>query len=95
MDMLTQFHTAGDEAIIVANTQDVEPILHQCKALHNSGMVGDNEMYHAASLPLVLVENYCNQKGITFQEWMRDEAHIKSMLNDPDLKGFRVWQGAI
>lgn len=93
-DMHTSFHVDNiDDKIVVQNTQDVSPILDGCRLRQDTGAVGGSEMRHAATFPMVLIENYCNQHGITFQDWMKDKTHIKRMLNDPDLKGFRVWQG--
>ncbi|MEY4718480.1 MAG: hypothetical protein RL563_1098 [Pseudomonadota bacterium] len=95
-DMHTSFHadTMG-ETFVVQNQQDVEPIIEHCKMLNDTGAVGGSEMRHAASFPMVLVESYCNQHGITFADWLKDKEHIKRMLRDPDLKGFRIWQGRV
>jgi hypothetical protein len=50
-------------------------------------------MRHAARFPMVVVERYCNEKGITFEEWMSNPEHAKAMLNDSALSAFRVWEG--
>lgn len=52
-------------------------------------------MRHAAKLPKALIENYCQRHGITLHEWFVNPAHIKAMLNDPELSGFRIWQGRV
>jgi hypothetical protein len=93
MDMITNMHLQDDQ-FIVANTQDVEPILNACKVKQDIGK-HSSEMKHAASIPLVVIEDYCKRCGITFQEWLRDKAHIKRVLNDPDFKMFRIWPGAV
>lgn len=93
-DMQTSFaHESG--LLIVKNVQDVEPILQNCKERSAEGMHGSGEMKHAASFPMVLIEAYCNKANITFQEWLKNKDHIKSMLNDPDLSGFRIWPGRV
>lgn len=82
-----------DDALTFERVQDVEPIM---KFAHNqrvNGDVGSSEMRHAASLPMVVVEAYCNDKGITFHEFMNDPRHAKSMLNAPELRAFRIWEG--
>ena len=82
--------------IVVARSQDVESIMEKSKALHNEGLhtteMGDKL---AGYLPYVLIEKYIEQKGITFQSFMADKAHVRAMLNDPNLSHFRVWKGAI
>jgi hypothetical protein len=40
-----------------------------------------------------VVEAYIAQAGITMHEWATNPVHIRRMLNDPDLAGFRVWEG--
>lgn len=86
-----------DEKLVIHRTQDVEPILERTKALHNEGAFWsqDKEYVHAASIPNVIVEAYCNQHGITFAEWMDNEEHQRRMLNDPSLAHFRVWKGRV
>lgn len=84
-----------DGKTIFERVQDCTPIAERTKALHNEGLHGSSEMKHAASLPLVLVERYCNDNGITFNEFCSSQDHIKRMLNDPSLSHFRVWRGAV
>ena len=84
-----------DGKTIFQRVQDCDPIAEQTKALHNAGVHGSSEMRHAAKLPMVLIERYCNDNGITFREWMNEPAHIRRMCNDPSLSHFRVWKGAI
>lgn len=84
---------AQDDLIIAHSVQDVSPILEACKTLAKEGVTGSSELKHAATFPMVLIETYMNKIGINFQEFMRNPQHAKTMLNDPDLKGFRVWQG--
>lgn len=86
---------AQDELMIVKSVQDVEPILNACKERVETGNVGGTDMKHAASFPMVLVEAYMNRLGITFQEFLQNKEHIKTMLNDRSLEGFRIWKGAV
>jgi hypothetical protein len=81
--------------IIERRSFDAEPHLEEVKALRSAGMVGSSEMKHAAHFPPGFAEYYCQLKGITYRELMTDEKHIRNMLNDPDLEGFRVWKGRV
>lgn len=80
---------------IFERVQDCEPIMERTKALHNEGHHGSSEMRLAASLPMVLVERYCNDNGITFRQFLNEQDHIKRMLNNPALSHFRVWPGKV
>lgn len=84
-----------DGKTIFERVQDCTPIAERTKALHNEGFHGSSEMKHAAKLPFVLVERYCNDNGITFHDFCNGQEHIKRMLNDPSLSAFRIWKGAV
>src|SRR3546814_826260 len=85
------------ERIIERRTQDVEPILEHTKALRAVGATGSSEMRHAASIPYAIIENYMQRHGLTLAELQSSAGnkHWKAMLNDPDLVGFRIWQGRV
>lgn len=93
-DVKTIVKLQGDD-LITGTIQDCTPYVERTKALHNEGVHGTSELKHAASIPFVIVEKYCNDNGITFQEFMRGREHIKRMCNDPSLKAFRVWPGRL
>jgi hypothetical protein len=84
-----------DGKTIFERVQDCTSIAEKTKALHNEGVHGTSEMKHAAKLPFVLVERYCNDNGITFQQFCNGEEHIRRMLNDPSLTHFRIWPGKV
>lgn len=83
----------NSEGIVIARQQDVEPFIEAAKAARSEGAVGSGEMRHAATFPAVVVEAYLISAGITFREFLADETHVKRMLADPALKGFRIWEG--
>lgn len=91
----TSFHEAEEGQIVIARQQDVDPILKANAQKQIAGEVGSADMKHAASIPMVVIEDYCNKAGITFQQWMQDPSHVKRMLSDPDLSMFRIWKGAV
>lgn len=89
--MLTKFHDEG----VIERVQDVEPILNDCKVRHNENMHGSSDTRHAARIPNIIIEKYCNTHGITFHEFMNNEDHVRNLLNDPALSHFRIWKGRI
>ena len=92
--VITRLHES-DNGFTVERVQDVEPILKATHDLRTQGAVGSSEMRHAASLPMVLVEAYCNTNHIEFSEFMAHPKHVKAMLNDPALSKFRIWEGRV
>jgi hypothetical protein len=93
MGVQTVMGLQGDD-LVTGTVQDCTPIAEYAKARQNAGMVGSSEMRHAASLPLAIVETYCNVNGLTLDQWLGDPIHAKRMLNDPALADFRIWRGA-
>lgn len=84
-----------DGALITGTTQDCSPILDHVKALRNEGYHGTKDMRLAARVPFVVVEKYCNDKGITFQEFSQNAVHKVAFLNSPDYSALRVWEGTV
>lgn len=94
LDIGTKFHM-HDGAMTVQRTQDCTPIAEFAKGLQNAGMHGSSEMKHAARIPYVIIEKYCNDNGILFSEFMQNKEHIKRVLNDHSLAAFRIWPGKV
>lgn len=93
--MLSHLSVQDDGFIVVKSMQDVQPILEAVKEKVEVGDVGTKDMKHAATIPMVIIESYMNRVGLTFQEFLRDKEHIKCLLNDKSLEGFRIWKGAV
>lgn len=89
----TRYHVGDGGAAVIERVQDCTPIAEHATRLRLEGVHGSNEMRHAARWPMVIVERYCNDRGITFEEWVKDNSHARAMLNDPALASFRVWGG--
>ena len=85
-----------DGALVTGTIQDCTAIAERTKALHNIGFQGPSkDMKLAASIPFVMVDKYLNDNRLTLQEFQRDKAHIRRLLNDPALAHFRVWGGKV
>jgi len=91
-EVSTRYIVSGEISGIL-RSQDCTPIAEYAKAQHNAGMFGTSEMKHAARLPDVIVEKYCNACGITFSEFMQNPVHIKRIVQDPMNSDFRIWKG--
>lgn len=90
----TRFHHE-DGKLVTQRTQDCTAIAEHTTALHNEGLHGSSDFKHAAKIPLVFVEAYCNQNNIHFAEFMSNKEHIKRLVNDPALATFRIWKGRL
>lgn len=93
-DITTKYHYLPEtDTTGIERVQDCTPIVQAAAELRIAGDLGSSEMRHAAKFPAVIVEQYINTTGITFQEFLREPKHVKAMLNDPALKAFRIWEG--
>lgn len=84
-----------DGNLITGMVQDCTPILEYTKARHNEGLTGSKDMRLAASIPFFVIEKYCHDNGITFEEYNKDKTHWKRVLNSPDNSMFRIWKGQV
>lgn len=93
--VMTVVDLSHDGELTTGTIQDCTPIREYAQAAHKEGFHGSREMKHAAKLPAVAVETYCNVNRITFAEFMQNPVHVKAMCNDPALKDFRIWPGKL
>lgn len=84
-----------DGQLKIVHYEDVTAVLESCKARHNQGIHGHKETRHLAQVPASVVEKYCETRGVSYREFVRDKAHMKVILNDPDLRGFRIYPGRV
>ena len=95
LQTLIHRHNDGNGTVTFEAKQDVGAILEDAKRRHLDGATGTSEMKHAARIPLIVVDKYCNDHGIEFREFIGNKAHVRAMCNDPALSGFRVWPGRV
>lgn len=78
-------HSTG--AVHVETIQDVQPILEANKRAYNDAREFKSEIFNKkASIPLVVLEKWLQDKGISYREFMNDPTMVKRFVNDPDNK---------
>lgn len=98
MSVSTEWDFIGpDRRIVMARSQDVEPLIDHLATLRSEtdGKSASGELYHVGEIPMVVVEEYLTEAGITFHEFIKDDVHIKRIMTNPDYAKFRVWKGSI
>lgn len=73
---------------------DLDALATYCKEAGESHKTG-GDWKHAASVDGAVIIDWCNKRGLTFGQFMRDEALITQFLNDPQNAVFRVWKGRV
>lgn len=66
-----------------------------CVENHNAGNFGDKEMRYLGEVTPLMLQTYCDKTGVRWDEAMRDPAHFRRILNDPDNSAMRVWKGRV
>ena len=84
-----------ENRLIVERTQDVDPVLRKVQESKEVGTYTEGLGYYAGTIPGIIVEQYMKEYGITYQEFIGDSKHIHRIMNDPDYKKFRVWEGKL
>lgn len=84
-----------DGNLITGTEQDCTPFVEDVHNRVVAEATGTKDVKHAARLPNVLIEQYCNTHGIGFDEFCQNKVHVKAMLNDPALSSFRIWPGRV
>lgn len=81
-DMKTSLHYEEEgDTIIINNTQDCSEVLKQLDDERDN--YKGEDMWKVASIPLVLIEKYLNETGVSYNEFMQDgEKHIMRLLTD-------------
>lgn len=74
---------------------EVQAYKDRAAALRNGGHTGQDDMRLAASVPGFVIADWCNKRGIEWDEFMRNPRMAAAFLDDPDNKAFRIWEGRI
>lgn len=87
------------DEVVRERVQDCEPYVEAAKILRENYQgpypTLGKELVQVAEFPQIIIEQYCKRKGITFSEFLLDDAHTQALLRDPDLAAFRVYQGKV
>ena len=96
--MKTRYHyDDSEDKLIIETLQDVEPILNANKRQYDvdNRRFKSETLNHVARIPLVVIEKWCREKGMSYETFMADTEMLKRFLNDPDNKFLRTKPGKI
>lgn len=87
----------GADRLVIERVQDVEPILDNNARLRqiSDGYNKARDMKHVAEVPMVLVEKWAAEDGISVAAWMMDPENMRRRLNDPANKFLRIGGGKL
>lgn len=76
----------SEDKLHIVYEQDVEPILEANKRAFNDAPTRfKSEVFnHKARIPNVIWQKWCNEKGISYQEFLSNPKVLRRFLQDPD-----------
>lgn len=90
------FYISDGDKFHIQTVSDVGPVLEHTARLrairHTTSPGGD---YHLASIPIVVLNAWAQNRGVTFSEVMSDNALLNEFLQDPENEYFRVHKGKL
>ena len=97
-DIKTIYHyDAQNNKDVFERVQDCEPIVKRAAEIKQQidGRSDSSLGYFVGTIPGIIIEQYEKQAGITHHEFMTDRTHIHRIMNNPDYKKFRIFEGKI
>lgn len=87
-------YSEEDGRSYIQSVQDITPILDANKRAlaDNKNARFSRPMNKVASIPLIVIEKWWNEKGI---DLMNDHDAMRQFLNDPDNRAFRTMGGKL
>lgn len=80
-------YDATEDKLHIERVQDVQPILEANKRAYNDAGAFKSEVFNKkAEIPLVVLLQWLQTRGISYQEFMGDDAILRRFLNDTDNK---------
>ena len=97
-DIKTIYHyDAVENRDVIERVQDCEPVVQEIEEIKQlTDGRGDTSLgYHVGRIPGIVIEQYIKQVGITFHDFCVDTTHIHRIMNNPNYKKFRIFEGKI
>ncbi len=98
---INRWYRDGDK-IGVHTVEDVQPVVDANRRSYNdaSDRFGKGTFHRVASIPSVIMEKVCHEKGIPWREFIackssRSVRAWNELLNDRDLRAFRTRPGNV
>ena len=81
--------------VTVERRFDIAPVLQNIKDLKSISDGKGQNFWHIGKVPLGVIEEYCNKRGITYGEFLKNKDIARQFLTDPDYSHFRIYEGNI
>lgn len=86
-------YDGDDNGVIVNHTEWFPGLLDAVAWMRNTGQYGHRDLPVLAHVPAVVIEDWCQQQRVSFDDFTRDQKLKAQFLNDPANSLFRVKGG--
>jgi len=77
----------------VVQSHDVNPVLDQVRARKSAGLIGNSEKRHVATVPFALIETWCREAGVRFDDADAVKELMHRKLQSGEFSALRLWEG--
>lgn len=84
-----------DAYVYEAKISDIKAVADFAQDRANAGLLGDKDFKHAASVPAFVIHKYCDDRGISWRDFMNNQAMVNQFLDSEYCTPFRIWKGRI
>jgi hypothetical protein len=77
-----------------ADMDQLDEVTRECARIREATK-STGDVTRVASVPLEMVQKFCDLKGITYSQFMGGNGYDKEFLNSEEIKAFRTWQGRL
>jgi hypothetical protein len=77
-----------------ADMDELDAVTRECARIREATK-STGDVTRVASVPLEMVQKFCDLKGITYQRFMGSNEFNREFLNSEEIKAFRTWQGRL
>lgn len=91
----TLIYDEAEDKLIVKHEIYTAPIVDEIHAIKRDwDGRGDSSLgYFVGHIPHWVLQDYMNRTGVKYDEILNTDEHVKRILNDPEFKDLRVWEG--
>lgn len=89
----TRFKWDNVLGVVIERTERFDGLVDYCKARQNAREFGGKDLPMLAKVPGIMIEAWCEKRGVSMATFCRSQELKKAMLNDPEMAAFRVMPG--
>lgn len=92
---IIEVDTDHDAYVHEVDRDQIQIVADHCQAMRSAGQVGSKDDRLAMTCDGFTIMQWCDNNGIEWGRFWRDQDIQTRFLNDPANKAFRIWEGRV